>query len=156
MSAAVSASTASVLGCAPAPGGPSSRGVAPRVAIASRPDSRSRDRVLQYRSLRGHGGFSLAYRNGTRRRCGAITSVVAAGPAGPPTVGFVCSKKIGAAVVRNRAKRRMRAATSRCVLKGDTVYILIADRGVLTADFDKLVSWIGRCTADLTGAEEKR
>lgn len=97
----------------------------------------------------------MAYKTGTRRRCGAITSVIAGGPSGLPTVGFVAGKKIGTAVIRNRAKRRMRAATSRCTLKRDTVYVLIADRGVLTADFDQLVGWISRCTSDLTAAEEK-
>jgi len=74
---------------------------------------------------------------------------------GTPTVGFVVGKKVGTAVMRNRAKRRMREATSRCVLKRDTVYVLIADRGVLTADFERLVSWVGNCTTDLTVAEER-
>lgn len=96
------------------------------------------------------------YRTGIRRRCGAVTSVVADGPVGQPTVGFVAGKKVGTAVMRNRAKRRMRAATSRCVLKRDTVYVLIADQGVLTADFERLVSWISSCTADLTVVEETR
>ncbi|MCP4303345.1 MAG: ribonuclease P protein component [bacterium] len=117
--------------------------------MASRPDSRDNHR----RSLRGHGSFRRAYRTGTRRRCGAISAIVATGPAGPPTVGFVCSKKVGKAVVRNRAKRRMRAAASRCVLRSDTVYILVADRGVIAADFEQLISWIDRCTAD--PAEER-
>jgi len=97
----------------------------------------------------------MAYKTGTRRRCGAITAVVADGPPGLPTVGFVAGKKLGTAVMRNRAKRRMRAATSRCVLKSDTVYVLVADRGVLSADFERLVGWISRCTADRTVGEER-
>ena len=150
MYAAVSASTASVPVCALVPAELLSSDAAPRVVIASRPDTRRRD--TGRRSLRGHDSFLRAYRTGIRRRCGAITAVIADGPDGPPTVGFVCGKKVGKAVVRNRAKRRMRAAASRCVFRSDTVYILIADRGVITADFENLVSWIGRCTAD--NAEE--
>ena len=80
-----------------------------------------------------------------RRRSGAITAVVAKGNDGPPTVGFVAGKKLGSAVARNRAKRRMRAAASCSRLKPDTVYVLVADRGVLTADFSRLVQWIDRC-----------
>ena len=144
MYAAVSGSTAFATACTPVPVELLSNDAEPRVVIASRPDTRGDSR----RSLRGHEAFLQAYRTGTRRRCGAISAVIADGPAGPPTVGFVCSKKVGKAVVRNRAKRRMRAAASRCVLKSDTVYILVADRGVVTADFEQLVSWIGRCTID--------
>ena len=33
----------------------------------------------------------------------------ARGDDGPPRVGFTCSKKVGNAVARNRAKRRLRA-----------------------------------------------
>ncbi|MBP7001910.1 ribonuclease P protein component [Amaricoccus sp.] len=64
-------------------------------------------------------------------------------------VGFTASKKVGNAVARNRAKRRMRAA-ARAVLPGAGVpgwdYVLIGRPGV-TADlpFDRL-------TADLAEA----
>ena len=156
MYAAANASTASVTVCARAPAEPSSSVAAPRVAIASRPDFGRSESGRQYRSLRGHGGFSAVYKTGTRRRCGEITCVTADGPTGLPTVGFVAGKRIGSAVTRNRAKRRMRAAVSRCVLKRDTVYVLIAEHGVLTADFDNLIRWISRCTADLPSAEETR
>jgi ribonuclease P protein component len=77
------------------------------------------------------------------------------GPKGPAAVGFVAGRKVGSSVVRNRAKRRMREAASRCGLKSDTVYVLIADRGVLTADFDSLVRWIKRCTEEQPMALDK-
>ena len=81
--------------------------------------------------------------------------MVADGPSGPPAVGFVAGKKVGSAVARNRAKRRMREAASCSSLKPDTVYVLVADRGVLTADFDRLVRWISRCSTSSNAAEER-
>lgn len=74
---------------------------------------------------------------------------------GPPRLGVVAGKKVGSAVARNRAKRRLREAASRCQLKPDTVYLLVADQEVLTAEFDRLVHWIGSCVADLDAAEER-
>lgn len=77
-----------------------------------------------------------------------MTIVVADGDPGSPTVGFVAGKRVGHAVLRNRAKRRMREAASQIALKPDTVYVLVADRGVLTTDFDSLVKGIGRCLVE--------
>lgn len=154
MYAAGNESTGSAHECAPAPAGPSSSAAGPRVAIASRPDLFMVPR-RGYRSLRRHSDFSRAYRSGRRQRCGAVTVVSLPGPSGPPTIGFVAGKRVGAAVLRNRAKRRMREATARCRPKSDTVYVLIADRGVLTADFDSLVRWIGRCTEEQSMALER-
>ena len=62
---------------------------------------------------------------------------------------------MGSAVARNRAKRRLREAAARCGLKSDTVYVLIADRGVLEADFHRLIGWIERCIGDEAVAEER-
>ena len=81
--------------------------------------------------------------------------ITAAGDEGIPRIGFVAGKRVGSAVKRNRAKRRMREAASRCTLKPDTVYVLVADRGVLTADFDSLVDWINTCSAVPRAAKEK-
>ena len=63
---------------------------------------------------------------------------------GPIRVGFTCSKKVGNAVARNRAKRRLREI-ARCVLpqKGrpGTDYVLIG-RAQITASrpFDLMLS----------------
>ena len=43
-----------------------------------------------------------------------------------PRVGIVAGKKVGNAVNRNRAKRRLREAASRADLRPHTDYILIA------------------------------
>ena len=74
---------------------------------------------------------------------------------GPPQLGVVAGKRVGTAVARNRAKRRMRAAAFLCNLKPNTVYVLVAERGVLTAGFARLVEWISAGIAE-DGATEER
>lgn len=81
--------------------------------------------------------------------------VVSPGPAGAPTVGFIAGRKVGSAVLRNRAKRRLRAAAAQSRLQSDTVYVLIADRGVLVADFGRLVHWINRCAEKMSWSGER-
>jgi ribonuclease P protein component len=56
-------------------------------------------------------------------------------------VGFTASRKVGNAVVRNRAKRRLRAAAAAVLpLSGRTGndYVLVARPGTLTRSFDSL------------------
>ena len=132
----------------------SSSGAATRAAIVSPPDLRLGVRSQPYRSLRGRDLFARAYKQGLRRRCGAITVIKLEGESGEPQVGVVAGKRVGSAVARNRAKRRLRAAASRCELKPNTVYVLVAERGVLTAEFPRLVEWINAGVGD-TGATEE-
>jgi ribonuclease P protein component len=58
-------------------------------------------------------------------------------------VGFTASKKVGNAVVRNRAKRRMRAAAASvlpAVGRPGTDYVLIARAGTADRPFAELVA----------------
>lgn len=72
-------------------------------------------------------------------------------PPDPVRVGFTCSKKVGNAVARNRAKRRLRAA-ARAVLPAaghpGWDYVLIG-RPALTAsrEFNALVADLGAAVA---------
>jgi ribonuclease P protein component len=70
-------------------------------------------------------------------------------------VGFVAGKRVGSAVLRNRAKRRLREAVAHCELRDDTVYVLIADQSVLAEDFSTLVESIERCVGDGSVAENR-
>lgn len=77
------------------------------------------------------------------------------GERGLPQVGIVASRRVGGAVARNRAKRRLREALMRVGLKTDTAYVVIASSGVVTMRFDNLVSELGAAIA-ASGEEEKQ
>ena len=58
-----------------------------------------------------------------------------------PRIGFTASRRVGIAVVRNRARRRLREAAQRTIphaLPGD--YVVIARERTLTRDFAELVA----------------
>jgi ribonuclease P protein component len=57
-------------------------------------------------------------------------------------VGFVAGRKVGNAVERNRAKRRVREAMRRAHLQDDTAYIVVASPDVLDAEFTTLAAWL--------------
>lgn len=68
---------------------------------------------------------------------------MASGNAGPPRVGVVAGKKrIGGAVQRNRAKRRLREALVGVPLRDGHDYVVIASSTVLTAPFGEVVRWL--------------
>jgi len=57
---------------------------------------------------------------------------------GPPQVGIVAARRVGNAVRRNRAKRRLREALMNVELQPDTAYVVIASPNVVTMSFDDL------------------
>ena len=90
----------------------------------------------------------LRAQNGVRRTTPGITLEACATPptcVSPRTlrVGFTASKKIGGAVVRNRAKRRLRAAAAAVLpLSGrpGTDYVLVARRDTVSRPYDGLLA----------------
>jgi ribonuclease P protein component len=83
---------------------------------------------------------------GTRRRCVTTAFVLQAGPRRAPGeigVGFTASRRIGGAVARNRARRRLRAAV-RALVPGAARpgfdYVLVARPAILTCPFDVVLS----------------
>lgn len=83
---------------------------------------------------------------GTRRRWVTPAFVLQAGPRGQPTeigIGFTASRRIGGAVARNRARRRLRAAV-RALLPGAAKpgydYVLVARPAILTCPFNVVLS----------------
>ncbi|NNC40884.1 MAG: ribonuclease P protein component [Acidimicrobiia bacterium] len=64
------------------------------------------------------------------------------GPSVVPRIGIVAGKKVGNAVNRNRAKRRLREAASSANLRSQTDYILIASPETIEIAFQDLIEAI--------------
>ena len=102
--------------------------------------------------LKNRADFLRAAR-GIRRVSGAVTLETCPTPADtvhPATlrVGFTASRKVGNAVTRNRAKRRLRAAASQLLPllgRAGHDYVLVARGTAVSQPFSAL-------TADITGA----
>ncbi|HXC54314.1 MAG TPA: ribonuclease P protein component [Rhizomicrobium sp.] len=81
---------------------------------------------------------------GIRRVTPGLTLEICDNPGGPGIrVGFTASRKVGGAVLRNRAKRRLRAAAAAVLpLSGlaGTDYVLVARRDTATRPFENLLA----------------
>jgi ribonuclease P protein component len=100
--------------------------------------------------LKNRADFLRAAR-GIRRSTTGLTLELCPTPEADPAVlrvGFTASRKVGNAVARNRAKRRLRAAAAALLpLHGRAGhdYVLVARTATLTRNFEDLL-------ADLVGA----
>lgn len=95
--------------------------------------------------LRSADGFSLAYRTGVRTRSPSVVAIGARSDDGEPKVAVTCSRRIGGAVLRNRAKRRLRAAADAYVgrMVPGALVVLQATERTTQVDFQKLVDDVG-------------
>ena len=101
--------------------------------------------------------FRSAVRRG--RRAGSkrlVVHLLAAEGDGPARVGFVVSKAVGPAVVRNRVKRRLRhlARESLMELPGSAVLVVRALPAAATADYAALGADLGRCLGRVLPRQE--
>lgn len=112
-------------------------GNAAKRAVAASPPS---DRP--WCPLRGRSDFRRVFRDGSRNRSGGITIVRAAGLPGSTRVGVVAGRKVGNAVQRNRAKRRLREALRRVRLEPGVDYVVIAGPAVARAAWGEVMAWM--------------
>lgn len=118
---------------------------APSMAPAVSPGPPSADstgRVDRFGRLSGAMEFNEVLRHGRRIRRGGITLVSHRRDGGLPRIGLVVGRRVGGAVVRNRAKRRLRAALREVTLAEATDYVVIATPVVATAPFQELCGWV--------------
>ncbi|MBI1776816.1 MAG: ribonuclease P protein component [Proteobacteria bacterium] len=86
---------------------------------------------------------------------GVIVQALRRGDKDAPRLGLTASRKIGGAVERNRARRRLRAAAEAVIpLAGGAGhdYVLIARRATLTRPFALMVEELGRALRRLDAA----
>ena len=89
-------------------------------------------------SLKKNAQFKYVYRRGTSGGSHEMVMLYARAN-NTLKVGFSVGKKLGCAVVRNRIKRRFRAACAPLLPQMKPgLYVFIARQGAITADFDKL------------------
>ena len=72
----------------------------------------------------------------------------------PIRVGFTASRKVGGAVVRNRARRRLRAAVHEVLVEAgqaDTDYVLIARAGTVARPYADLVADLRAALVQVAG-----
>ena len=131
--------------CVPGPVVRHCNAAVPRDESGSRPSGRG------FVRLRGQDRFASVYRRGTRVRRGAITVIQAPSDAATPAVGVVASKRIGTAVRRNRAKRRMREAAARVALTPNTSYVVVAGDDLEDTPFDQIVAWMDEAVTEGQG-----
>ena len=81
--------------------------------------------------------------------------IQASGNSTTPEVGVVAGKRVGNAVKRNRAKRRLRAAIHAANLRENTAYVVVASSGVLDASFVELKNWLDKAVVDTVGNTDK-
>ena len=91
-------------------------------------------------SLKRHKEFRYTYRVGRSQSAELFTMVYARSRNARIRIGFSVSKRVGNAVQRNRAKRRMRACITPMLghLSGGCNLIMIAKPAVLDAPFSAL------------------
>ena len=73
---------------------------------------------------------------------GGVTVVSAPGTTGRIGVGLVAGRRVGTAVIRNRAKRRLRAALVQVGPVAGRDYVIVATRQVADVPFRTLVKWL--------------
>lgn len=145
------------------------RRAAPRVANACPPETRrlavrSNLVVAEFETLKLRADFLRVANSG--RRCAGPTVVVQAaahsdGPDGVSQirVGFTASRKIGNAIIRNRAKRRLRAAATQILPKHGRPgqdYVLIARSGTANRPFSQLLADLERVLRRLERDDTRR
>lgn len=105
--------------------------------VVARAANDSQRKLLE--PIRSPADFRRVLREGRRIRKAGLTIVIAASSNTHPRLGLVVSRRLGTAVVRNRIKRRLRAAAAAAGWStGD--HVVIPTASVATMPFPELVA----------------
>jgi ribonuclease P protein component len=86
------------------------------------------------------------------RTNGLTLQMIPSSPGGPPRFGLTVTKKTGSAVVRNRIRRRLRAAlesATTLAAKPGHDYVIVARTELLTMPYPVLVETLGAAFRDI-------
>ncbi len=98
------------------------------------------------RSLKTSRQFTEVFRRGRRARSGGVTVVARRRRSGCSRVGLAVGRRVGGAAVRNRAKRRIRAAVRQTSLPTPFDFVIVAEPAVVQAPFTELCVWVQSAT----------
>ncbi|MEM9705951.1 MAG: ribonuclease P protein component [Pseudomonadota bacterium] len=105
-------------------------------------------------TLKKRGEFlRLRQARGRSTKSARIAGALRDDPSGAPRIGYTVTKKLGSAVIRNRIRRRLRAAVA---IVGDECgkpgwdYVIIARRAALHRPFDAMLDDLRRGLLSLT------
>ncbi|MXX45670.1 MAG: ribonuclease P protein component [Acidimicrobiia bacterium] len=96
----------------------------------------------RYQPLRTSRHFRLVFSGGKRCRVGGLSVISAPNTTDRTGIGLVAGRRVGTAVVRNRAKRRLRAALAEVGPPPGRDYVVVATRQVAEVPFRTLVEWL--------------
>tara|TARA_R110002110_G_scaffold70800_5_gene189532 strand:+ start:1123 stop:1539 length:417 start_codon:yes stop_codon:yes gene_type:complete len=93
--------------------------------------------------LRKRREFLAAARGRKRAEAGLVLQARPRSDDAPPRIGFTVTRKVGSSVIRNRAKRRLRAAAAEILplaAKAGYDYVLIGRQATLTRRWPDLLN----------------
>lgn len=123
------------IGCRPEPGVTSLRPDVVRDGSVSLPERHR---------LRHRTDFELTLAEGSRRRGAGFDVISRSNPESPGRVGFIVSRRVGNAVIRNRIRRRLRHAINSEHMKPGMDCVIVARNRVAEQEFGGLVRALGR------------
>lgn len=96
--------------------------------------------------LRRRADFLKAATGAKAPTAGFVLQAVRREEAGPVRIGFTASKKVGSAVERNRARRRLREVVRQEAdrLRPGYDYVIVARREALKEPFERMRAALGR------------
>lgn len=100
--------------------------------------------------LSGRQAFSKVLDSGIRRNRGPLTIIINPNDLQVTRVGLIVGRRIGGAVARNRARRRIRHALAELDLTVGFDYVVIARPGLVEATFQELVDGLRMAVAAAT------
>ena len=103
-----------------------------------------------YASLKTSAEFDHVLRSGVRARRGGVTLVASRRGEGGTRVGLVVGRRVGSAVLRNRVKRRLRAAVREVGLAEGLDCVVIASKAVADVPFGNVCGWIRHAMAAIS------